>query len=119
MDTPYYLLVQRGAAPHAGQWSFPGGKLELGETALDGARRELSEETRFDFTPLGAATRYNATASGPHRHVDADYDEDNDDKTDRKESNAEDWGLAWFSGGAFATADSITWTTTTTTTKNQ
>jgi ADP-ribose pyrophosphatase YjhB (NUDIX family) len=41
----YYLLVQRGKAPNLGMWSFPGGKLEYGETTLDGARRELFEET--------------------------------------------------------------------------
>lgn len=28
-----------------GQWGFPGGHVELGETALDGAVRELREET--------------------------------------------------------------------------
>jgi len=28
-----------------GEWSIPGGTLELGETARDGVRRELGEET--------------------------------------------------------------------------
>ncbi len=42
----HYLLVQRGKAPNAGMWSFPGGKLEYAETTLDGARRELDEETK-------------------------------------------------------------------------
>ena len=39
------LLVRRGKAPNAGAWSLPGGRQELGETAADGARRELLEET--------------------------------------------------------------------------
>ena len=43
----YYLLVQRGKEPNLGRWSFPGGKLELGETALQGGKRELAEETKF------------------------------------------------------------------------
>mmetsp|Transcript_1954 Transcript_1954/g.3747 ORF Transcript_1954/g.3747 Transcript_1954/m.3747 type:complete len:244 (-) Transcript_1954:767-1498(-) len=43
---PQYLLIQRGKAPNQGQWSFPGGKLEFGETALQGAMRELLEETK-------------------------------------------------------------------------
>jgi 8-oxo-dGTP diphosphatase len=41
----YYLLVQRGRAPNQGVWSFPGGKLEYGESAVAGGVRELSEET--------------------------------------------------------------------------
>lgn len=40
-----YLLAQRKKAPGQGKWSLPGGKLELGEGTLDGAVREVAEET--------------------------------------------------------------------------
>lgn len=39
------LLIRRGHPPLAGEWSIPGGTLELGETIADGVRRELEEET--------------------------------------------------------------------------
>lgn len=39
------LLVKRGKAPALGYWGFPGGHVELGETALAAALRELREET--------------------------------------------------------------------------
>ena len=41
------LLITRRAArlrAHAGQWALPGGRCEPGETAVDGALRELQEE---------------------------------------------------------------------------
>ena len=40
-----YLLVQRAKPPNVGSWSLPGGKIELGETTLAAAARELEEET--------------------------------------------------------------------------
>jgi len=39
------VLVKRGGEPLAGQWSLPGGMLELGESLEAGAARELLEET--------------------------------------------------------------------------
>ena len=34
----------RGLRAHSGQWALPGGRLDAGETAERGARRELAEE---------------------------------------------------------------------------
>ena len=39
------LLIRRGTEPLLGQWSIPGGALELGETLVEGVARELLEET--------------------------------------------------------------------------
>lgn len=39
------LLVQRAREPLAGQWSLPGGLVELGETLEEAVMRELQEET--------------------------------------------------------------------------
>lgn len=39
------LLIRRGSEPLRGEWSIPGGILELGETLQDGVARELLEET--------------------------------------------------------------------------
>jgi 8-oxo-dGTP diphosphatase len=39
------LLVRRNSEPLKGEWSVPGGMLELGEKLRDGAAREALEET--------------------------------------------------------------------------
>eukprot|EP00536_Pseudo-nitzschia_multiseries_P003894 jgi/Psemu1/284715/fgenesh1_pg.62_\ len=44
---PFYLLIRRGNEPSKGSWALPGGKLEWGETTLEGAKRELAEEIVF------------------------------------------------------------------------
>lgn len=46
------LLVRRGKEPLLGEWSLPGGALELGERLEDGVRREVREETGLDVEPL-------------------------------------------------------------------
>lgn len=42
------LLVRRNNRPNAGLWGFPGGKIELGETVMEAAVRELQEETGIE-----------------------------------------------------------------------
>jgi 8-oxo-dGTP diphosphatase len=42
------LLIRRGGPPLEGQWSIPGGMLEVGETIIEGVRRELAEETGIE-----------------------------------------------------------------------
>ncbi len=46
------LLIRRGSEPLKGQWSIPGGLLELGETLEEGVRRELREETGLEVRVL-------------------------------------------------------------------
>lgn len=45
VDAGRVLLVRRGKEPLKGQWSLPGGMLELGEALTDGVVREVREET--------------------------------------------------------------------------
>ncbi len=42
------LLIRRGSEPLRGQWSIPGGTLELGESLAQGVARELREETGLE-----------------------------------------------------------------------
>ena len=41
------ILARRAIQPAAGRWTCPGGFLELGEAAQEGARRETEEETQL------------------------------------------------------------------------
>ena len=45
VDQGRVLLVRRGREPLKGQWSLPGGMLELGESLTAGVAREIREET--------------------------------------------------------------------------
>jgi ADP-ribose pyrophosphatase YjhB (NUDIX family) len=45
------LLIQRGHEPHAGRWSLPGGRIEVGESPEQAVAREVREETGLEVLP--------------------------------------------------------------------
>jgi len=65
------LLIRRGGPPLEGQWSIPGGMLEVGEPLIEGVRRELLEETGIDVRVgelIEVFERINLDASGKARY---------------------------------------------------
>lgn len=59
-DDGALLLVRRGIEPCKGEWSLPGGFLELNESPEEGIIREIREETGFHISNirlLGAKTK--------------------------------------------------------------
>jgi ADP-ribose pyrophosphatase YjhB (NUDIX family) len=52
VDVGRVLLVRRGTEPLRGQWSLPGGLLELGESLTNGVVREVREETGLIVEPV-------------------------------------------------------------------
>jgi mutator protein MutT len=48
IDSDRVLLVKRAHAPLAGEWSLPGGGVELGERLQAAVAREVREETGVD-----------------------------------------------------------------------
>jgi 8-oxo-dGTP diphosphatase len=47
------VLIRRGSEPLRGEWSIPGGMLELGETLEQGVERELWEEVGLRVHVVG------------------------------------------------------------------
>ena len=46
------LLVQRGTEPLKGQWSIPGGLIDVGESLREAVIREVREETGLNVEPV-------------------------------------------------------------------
>lgn len=57
------LLIERGVDPYKGRWAFPGGFLNMDESADEGAHRELKEETNLS----AAYVEQFGTFSDPNR----------------------------------------------------
>lgn len=57
----HVLLIQRKSMPGRGLWAFPGGFLDGDEWLVDGARRELHEETGLELTAEEFRARLKAT----------------------------------------------------------
>ncbi|HKW62274.1 MAG TPA: NUDIX hydrolase [Candidatus Acidoferrum sp.] len=52
VDRGRTVLIRRGTEPLLGQWSIPGGTIEIGETLDEAVRRELLEETGLEVRVL-------------------------------------------------------------------
>ena len=61
------VLIRRGNNPYQGAWALPGGFLEADEELVDGAARELAEETglRLDAGELRQLGAYGTVGRDP------------------------------------------------------
>jgi 8-oxo-dGTP diphosphatase len=69
IERGHVLLVRRGHPPQAGQWSIPGGVLEVGETLREAAMREVREETGLRVDPLALLGVYDRILRDPDKLI--------------------------------------------------
>ena len=63
------LLVRRALEPYRGRWALPGGFLRNTETAVQGAMRELREETSLEPSGLGELGVFSDLGRDPRERV--------------------------------------------------
>src|SRR5574344_722190 len=63
------LLIERGIEPFKGKWAFPGGFLNMDETAAEGALRELKEETGLENAYIEQFNTYSEPDRDPRERV--------------------------------------------------
>ena len=107
IDRGRVVLIRRGSEPLLGQWSIPGGTLEIGETLEEGVARELLEETGIQIRVLELIElfdriyRDNGPAAATHKkkprfhYVIADYLCENIGGEPRAGSDVTDLAFAW------------------------
>jgi ADP-ribose pyrophosphatase len=67
------LLVRRSKAPSRHLWAVPGGSVELGESLLDAAVREVREETGVDVRARAVVHVFDAIERDAHGRVEHHY----------------------------------------------
>jgi 8-oxo-dGTP pyrophosphatase MutT (NUDIX family) len=67
------LLVQENLKEaDKGKWNYPAGWLDLDESPIEGVRREVKEETGYDFVPSGLVGIF-STLKYTHRREDGSF----------------------------------------------
>ncbi|WP_432664156.1 NUDIX domain-containing protein [Wukongibacter baidiensis] len=62
MNEDKIVMIQEGKEEIYGKWSIPSGRLEMSEKIVDGAIREVREETGFDIRVTDLTGIYNFTS---------------------------------------------------------
>ena len=78
LDGDRVLLVQRGQEPLKGDWSLPGGAVEIGESLEAALSREVREETSLDVVvgpvvDVLDSIRHDAGGRAEYHYVIIDY----------------------------------------------
>lgn len=63
------LLIQRGIEPYKDKWAFPGGFMQIDETAEECAKRELEEETGLKTTSVEQFYTFSDVNRDPRERV--------------------------------------------------
>ena len=99
IDTQRYLYLIRNDPKHPNCWGLPGGKIELGETLIDGIRRECTEElgSMPDYLKLVPLEKFTTADLGFEYHtffcsVSSEF---------VPELNDEHLGWAWINSGTW------------------
>jgi 8-oxo-dGTP diphosphatase len=73
-DTLSILLVKRKNHPCIGMWALPGGFVDMDESLLDAAKRELLEETNVSNAPLSQLITLGGLGRDPRdRNISTGY----------------------------------------------
>lgn len=63
--SPATILIQRASEPFKGCWALPGGFVDMNETAIDAAKRELQEETGLSGIDMKFLSYFDAIGRDP------------------------------------------------------
>lgn len=68
-DSLHLLLIERGNEPFKGSWALPGGFVDIDEDLMDGAARELAEETGVENLYLEQLGTFGKPGRDPRERV--------------------------------------------------
>ena len=99
-DKSEVLIGQRIKSHGTGEWSFPGGHLEFGETLFDCAKREVMEETgletnQFELISIADEMRYIESDNKHYVNIGIKADYAGGEPKNLEPEKCSGWG--WFS----------------------